>query len=75
MAALLATGPATTGPATTDPATPVLQVKGLRVEYPTSKGTVRAVDGISFDVAAREIVALWARAAAARAPPRWPSCG
>ena len=62
MAALLAssttTGPATTGPTTTDPATPVLQVKGLRVEYPTSKGTVRAVDGISFDVAAREIVAL-----------------
>ena len=37
---------------------PVLQVKGLRVEYPTRKGVVHAVAGISFDVAAGEIVAL-----------------
>ncbi len=40
------------------PRTPVLSVNGLRVEYPTSKGTVHAVAGISFDVAPGEIVAL-----------------
>ncbi len=50
--------PPRTGLAGTAPAAPVLQVKGLRVDYPTPKGTVRAVDGISFDVAPREIVAL-----------------
>ena len=38
--------------------TPVLSVKGLRVEYPTSKGIVHAVAGISFEVAPGEIVAL-----------------
>jgi len=36
----------------------VLDVKGLRIEYPTRKGIVHAVNGISFDVAAGEIVAL-----------------
>lgn len=40
------------------PASPVLQVKGLRVEYPTRRGVVHAVDDISFDVGAGEIVAL-----------------
>ncbi len=37
---------------------PVLCVNGLRVEYPTRKGVVHAVAGISFDVAPGEIVAL-----------------
>ena len=37
---------------------PVLQVKGLKVDYPTKKGVVHAVGGISFDVLAGEIVAL-----------------
>jgi oligopeptide transport system ATP-binding protein len=37
---------------------PVLAVKDLRVDYPTRKGTVHAVDGISFDVLGGEIVAL-----------------
>jgi oligopeptide/dipeptide ABC transporter ATP-binding protein len=37
---------------------PVLEVKGLKVEYPTRKGIVHAVDGISFDVAPGEIVTL-----------------
>jgi oligopeptide transport system ATP-binding protein len=37
---------------------PVLRVKGLKVEFPTSRGVVQAVSGISFDVAAGQIVAL-----------------
>ena len=37
---------------------PVLQVKGLKVEYPTRAGVIRAVDGIDFDVMPGEVVAL-----------------
>ncbi len=37
---------------------PVLQVKGLKVEYPTRRGVVQAVAGISFEVLPGEIVAL-----------------
>ena len=37
---------------------PVLQVRDLRTEFFTSAGTVRAVDGVSFDLSAGEIIGL-----------------
>ena len=30
---------------------PLLEVRGLSLEYATARGPLRAVDGISFDVA------------------------
>jgi peptide/nickel transport system ATP-binding protein len=36
----------------------VLSVKGLRVEFPTRKGTLVAVDDISFDIAAGEVLGV-----------------
>jgi len=42
-----------------EPAHPVIAVKGLRKEYPTSsRGTVLALEDIDFDVAEGEFVAL-----------------
>jgi peptide/nickel transport system ATP-binding protein len=37
---------------------PLLSVNGLRVHFATRNGTVRAVDGLSFDVRASEILAI-----------------
>jgi peptide/nickel transport system ATP-binding protein len=37
---------------------PVLSVRGLRVHYGTTRGTVRAVDGVSFDIGAAEVMGL-----------------
>ena len=39
-------------------AAPILEVRDLRVEIPLSRGTVHAVDGASFDVAAGEALGL-----------------
>ena len=36
----------------------ILEVRDLRVEIPLSRGTVHAVDGASFDVAAGEAIGL-----------------
>jgi len=36
----------------------MLQVRGLTVSFRTQLGVVRAVDGISFDVAEREILGI-----------------
>ena len=37
---------------------PLLQVKNLRIEFPTRRGTLVAVDDISFDIAAGEVLGL-----------------
>jgi peptide/nickel transport system ATP-binding protein len=37
---------------------PALSVRKLRVEFPTRRGTLRAVDDISFDVAAGEVLGV-----------------
>jgi oligopeptide/dipeptide ABC transporter ATP-binding protein len=39
-------------------AEPILEVRGLRTEFATRAGPVRAVDGVTWDVRAGEIVAL-----------------
>lgn len=36
----------------------VLSVKGLRVEFPTRRGTLVAVDDVSFDIAAGEVLGV-----------------
>jgi len=41
-----------------EPSDAVIAVKGLRKEYPTSRGTVLALEDIEFDVAEGEFVAL-----------------
>ncbi len=49
------------GPATTrrEPmSTPVLSVRNLRVEFPNRRGTLVAVDDISFDIAAGEVLGV-----------------
>jgi peptide/nickel transport system ATP-binding protein len=38
--------------------TPVLEVRGLRVEFPTRRGTLVAVDGISFSIAPGEVLGV-----------------
>ena len=37
---------------------PLLQVKNLRIEFPTRRGTLVAVDDISFDIAAGEVLGV-----------------
>jgi len=39
-------------------AVPVLEVKDLRVEFPTRRGTLVAVDGISFSIAPGEVLGV-----------------
>src|SRR6185369_17936613 len=38
--------------------TPVLEVKDLRVEFPTRRGTLVAVDGVSFSIAPGEVLGV-----------------
>jgi peptide/nickel transport system ATP-binding protein len=38
--------------------TPVLSVKNLRVEFPTRRGILTAIDDISFDIAAGEVLGV-----------------
>ena len=37
---------------------PLLEVRDLCVEFPTRRGRLRALDGVSFDVAAGEILGV-----------------
>jgi peptide/nickel transport system ATP-binding protein len=37
---------------------PLLEVRDLRVEFPTRHGTLRALDGVTFDIAAGEILGV-----------------
>jgi len=38
--------------------TPLLEVKDLVVEFPTRRGVLRALDGVSFSVAAGEVLGV-----------------
>ena len=38
--------------------TPLLEVRNLKVEFPTRRGTLLALDDISFDIAAGEILGV-----------------
>ncbi|MEP6506255.1 MAG: ATP-binding cassette domain-containing protein, partial [Betaproteobacteria bacterium] len=37
---------------------PLLEVRGLCVEFPTRRGTLRALDGVSFDIEPGEILGV-----------------
>jgi peptide/nickel transport system ATP-binding protein len=37
---------------------PLLEVRDLRVEFPHRRGTLRALDGVSFDIAAGEVLGV-----------------
>ena len=38
--------------------TPVLSVRNLKVEFPTRRGTLTAIDGVSFDIAPGEVLGV-----------------
>jgi len=42
----------------TSPSAPLLEVKDLRVEFPTRRGLLVAVDGISFSIAPGEVLGV-----------------
>ena len=44
--------------AATDGNAPLLEVDGLRVEFPTRRGTLTAVDGVSFQIAEGEVLGV-----------------
>ncbi len=44
--------------ATTSNNPPLLEVKNLRVEFPTRRGTLLAVDDVSFDIAPGEVLGV-----------------
>src|SRR6201988_346639 len=37
---------------------PLLSVRNLRVEFPTRRGTLTAIDGVSFDIAPGEVLGV-----------------
>ena len=39
--------------------TPILQVKNLQTHFFTKAGVLKAVDGVSFEIGAGKLLALW----------------
>ena len=51
---------------------PVLSVRDLRVEFVTRRDTLRAIDGVSFDIAKGEVLGVSANPAPANRSPGLP---
>lgn len=50
---------------------PVLTLRDLSIEFPTSKGIVKAVSALNLEIHKGRRIASSARAARARRPPLW----
>ncbi len=49
---------------------PVLSVRDLRVEFPTRRGTLVAVDDVSFDIAPGEVLGVVGESGAGKSTDR-----
>ena len=58
-----------------DPGDVLLSVQDLQVEFSTSAGVVRALDGVSFDVRAGETVAILGESGSGKSVTAAEACG